>query len=79
MVLDYLGFDLLDYEENICAFQQQIKSVSPNFIESVTLKETGVMLASVFGIVARFFNFLLDASFSVSTFFAIFMVTVTYF
>jgi hypothetical protein len=45
----------------------------------VTLKETGVLLASVFGLIARVFNIMLDASFSVSTFFAIFLVTINYF
>lgn len=30
--MSYIGFDIFDYEESICAFHQQIKAISPNII-----------------------------------------------
>jgi hypothetical protein len=74
-----VGFELFDYEESLCAFYQQVKSISPNIIEHVTIKETGAVLASFFGVIAKVFNFILDTGFSLSTFAAIFLVTVSYF
>lgn len=74
-----VGFDLFDYEDSLCAFEQQVKAISPNLIESVTLKGTGAVLVSVFGFIASLLNFFVDAFFCVSTFLTVFLVTVRYF
>ena len=71
--------DLFDYEENVCEFKEFVEQISPNILESISIKETGKVILSLFGTLAQLLTLLSNCIFSLTTFAAIFTITVNYY
>ena len=63
----------------MCEFREFIEQVSPNVLESFNFSETSKIIINIFGVIAQVLTFLSNGVFSLTTFLAIFMTTVSYY